>query len=56
MSDDLKEQNKGLRSCLMQMCRERQVLMEYIAQQDLRIKELRRQCGLAAHDFEPEVD
>lgn len=54
--EELKAQNKALRSGLAQMCRERQVLEEYIAQQNVRILELRRRYGLAAHDFEPEVD
>jgi hypothetical protein len=38
------------------MCRERRILEEHIARQDIRIKELRRRFCLAAHDFEPEVD
>lgn len=54
--EELKAQNKALRSGLAQMCRERQILEEHIARQNVRIKELTRRFGLAAHDFEPEVD
>jgi hypothetical protein len=35
------------------MCRERQVLEQYIAQQSAEILRLKRKLGIAPHDYEP---
>lgn len=51
--EELKTQNKALRSTLVQMCREREILQHHIAQQDIRIKELTKAAGRAPHDWEP---
>ena len=54
--EQLKSQNKILRANIVQLVNEKNAILEHIARQDIRIKDLRRQRGLAAHDFEPEVD
>ena len=53
---ELKADNEKLRKGLIELSHEKQKLEDVIARQDIYIKQLRRQYGLAAHDFEPEVD
>lgn len=51
--DKLRAENLALRLGLVETVHEKQALQEHIARQDIRIKALLRDAGLAPHDWEP---
>lgn len=51
--EKLRAENRELRHALLQMCQEKTAILEAVARQDIRIKELQRKAGLAPHDWEP---
>ncbi len=52
-AEELREQNRILRANVVQLVREKQVLEEHIARQNMYILETRRAAGLTPHDYEP---
>lgn len=51
--ETLKEQNKILRANVLQLVREKQVLLEQLASVSSRLLKVRQDTGRAPHDYEP---